>query len=232
MSGGTQSSGESREALSRLYSNRLTQNSAYRNRIWTVLATEFFSRWIPTGATILDLGSGYGEFINHVRAARKYAMDLNPDAATRVASPISFLCHDCSTAWPIESDSLDIVFTSNFFEHLPHKTALSATLSESFRCLKPGGKLIAMGPNIKYLPGAYWDFYDHHIPLSEASLAEALAVAGFEAETVVGRFLPYTAVKSPEYPILFLRLYLALPIAWRIFGKQFLAIARKPLRHR
>ena len=215
--------------LKRLYAHRFAQNSAYRNRIWTVLAGEFFARWISVNATVLDLGAGYGEFINNVRAGDKFAMDLNPDSGMHLREAVSFLQHDCSKAWPVAADALDVVFSSNFFEHLPDKAALSATLRESFRCLKPGGRLIAIGPNIRYVPGRYWDFYDHHIPLSERSLSEALVVAGFEPETAIGRFLPYTAVNGPEYPLLFLRLYLAMPIAWRILGKQFLVIAAKPL---
>jgi SAM-dependent methyltransferase len=224
-----QAASEIQDTLKRLYAHRFARNSAYRKRIWAVLATEFFSRWIPSSATVLDLGSGYGEFINNARAGRKYAMDLNPDAAEHLSGSVSFLQHDCSTDWPIASDTLDVVFTSNFFEHLPDKVALSATLREAFRCLKHGGRLIAIGPNIRYVPGRYWDFYDHHIPLSDASLAEALVIAGFQPEAVIGQFLPYTAVNSPEYPLLFLRLYLAIPLAWRILGKQFLVVAKKPL---
>ena len=64
---------------------------------------------------------------------------------------------------------LDLVFTSNFFEHLPDKSSLGRTLEEIFRCLKPGGRLVAMGPNIRFTGGSYWDFWDHYLPLTEAS---------------------------------------------------------------
>src|SRR2546423_14060919 len=100
-------------------------------------------------------------------------MDLNPDAAQHLHPAVQLLAQDCSVRWLLPDNSLNIVFTSNFFEHLPDKTALGRTLDEIFRCLKPGGKLIAMGPNIKYLPGEYWDFWDHHLPLTETSLSEA-----------------------------------------------------------
>jgi len=220
-------SGTFPDQLKRLYQNRFAEGRQYRNLVWKVLAEEFFSRWVPPDAAVLDLGVGYGEFINNVRAARKFAMDLNPDSREQVSADATFVLHDCAEPWPLGTASLDIVFTSNFFEHLPDKAALSATLLEAWRCLRPGGRLIAIGPNIRYLPGRYWDFFDHHIPLSDASLGEALMVSGFELETMVGRFLPYTIVNSPEYPLFFLRLYLAMPWAWRIFGRQFLAVARK-----
>jgi hypothetical protein len=122
---------------------------------------------------------------------------------------------------------LDLVFTSNFFEHLPDKAALGSTLDQARRCLKSGGKLIAMGPNIKFLPGAYWDFWDHYLPLTEASMAEGLRVHGFDVLRCLDRFLPYTMAHGPQYPLILLKMYLRMPLAWRFFGKQFLAVARK-----
>jgi hypothetical protein len=85
-----------------------------------------------------------------------------------------------------------------------------------------------MGPNIKYLAGDYWDFIDHHLPLSHVSLAEALHLAGFAVELSVPRFLPYTMSGKAEQPIWMLKLYLACPALWPLAGKQFLIVARKP----
>ncbi len=153
-------------------------------------------------------------------------MDLNPDAAGHAAPEVTILQQDCSQPWPAEQDSLDAVFTSNFFEHLPTKSHLEQTLLQAFRVLKRGGALIAMGPNIKYAPGEYWDFYDHHIALTESSLAEVMKKCGFSIEKVTDRFLPYTMSNSKRYPLWTLRLYLLLPVIWPLFGKQFLVIAR------
>src|SRR5262249_55932064 len=147
--------------------------------------------WVPASGTVLDLGAGYCEFINNASAGRKYAMDLNPDIHQRAAAGIMVLQQDCSQPWPLPEGALDAVFTSNFLEHLPDKAAVSAVLSNAHRCLKPGGRFIAMGPNIKYVAGAYWDFFDHYVELTELSLSEALSVCGFEIEKQVPRFLPY-----------------------------------------
>lgn len=219
---------ESPQELSRLYSARFAETAAYRNRVWEILTQRFFSRWIRPSDTVLDLGCGYGEFINQVAAGSKLAMDLNPDARGHLAAGIEFLQQDCSETWAVGEGTLDVVFTSNFFEHLPGKESLKRTLGEAHRCLKPGGRLIAMGPNIKYLPGRYWDFFDHHTTLTEASLAEVLLLTGFELEKVVGRFLPYTLINAPQPPLVFLKIYLALPWLWWIQGRQFLLVARKP----
>jgi len=220
--------GENASELQKIYCRRFSSSAAYREKVWRVLTSSFFNRWVRPDSSVLDLGCGYGEFINHIVAAHKFAMDLNPDSPKRLAREVVFLEQDCSAPWLLPESSLDVVFTSNFFEHLPEKSALQLTLQQAWRALKWDGRLIAMGPNIRYLPGAYWDFFDHHLPLTEASLAEALAISGFELETVVPRFLPYTLVNAPKYPMFLLRLYLASPWLWKLKGKQFLVVARKP----
>lgn len=192
-----------------------------------MLASEFFVRWIHPDQSVLDLGCGYCEFINNVAAAKKFAMDLNPSARDHVSGDIRLIEQDCSAPWPLPTDCLDAVFSSNFFEHLPSKAALQATLLEAYRCLKPGGHLVALGPNVKLLSGEYWDFFDHHLPLTELALSEALVMAGFKIERAIPKFLPYTMSQGFQPPIWTLRAYLRIPLAWRIFGRQFLVIGKK-----
>jgi len=140
------------------YRLRFARLVEYRNRVWKILCDEYFSKQIPPEAHVLDLGCGWGEFIGNAKAARKYAMDLNPDTRSRLSGETQFLCQDCSQDWRIEAESLDVVFTSNFLEHLPDKGHVERAISEAYRCLKPAGLIICLGPNIKYLLGAYWDF--------------------------------------------------------------------------
>jgi SAM-dependent methyltransferase len=214
------------EDLRKIYQSRFAGNSAYRKELWKVLSS-FFTRWIPADATLLDLGCGYCEFVNTIQCQQKLAMDLNPDARLLVDPSVSFIEQDCSMPWQITPGSLDVVFTSNFFEHLPDKASLQRTLREAHTALRNGGQLIAMGPNINQLHGAYWDFFDHYLPLTELSLAEALEKSGFEVISSWRRFLPYTMSHRKRYPIWMVHLYLSLPSLWHLFGKQFLIIARK-----
>jgi SAM-dependent methyltransferase len=214
--------------LQQIYQRRFDGHIAYRHKVWQVLTTRFFSRYVSPEATVLDLGCGYGEFINNIVCARKYAMDLNPEASVYLSSEVIFLRQDCSQPWQLPENSLDVVFTSNFFEHLPTKELLSRTLAQAQRCLKPGGRIIAMGPNISFVGGAYWNFWDHHLALSEQSLQEVLEIQRFQVEKAVPQFLPYTMVNSRAFPAAFVSLYLMFPIAWKLMGKQFLVIARKP----
>ena len=72
----------------------------------------------------------------------------------------------------------------------------------------------SIGPNIKYLPGRYWDFWDHYIPLTEESLREVLELAGFEVERCIAKFMPYQMVRQKRAPLPLVRLYLKLPWVW------------------
>lgn len=210
----------------RMYERRFAGASDYRDRVWQVLCGRFFSRWIAPDDVVLDLGAGWGEFINNIRCGERHAMDLNPHTAERLAPAIDFHLQDCSERWHLADDSLDVVFTSNFLEHLPTKTHISRTLAEASRCLRAGGRIICMGPNIRLLPGAYWDFYDHYLPLTERSVGEALELNGFEIERCHPAFLPYTMTGN-QPPLVLLHLYLRLPFFWRFFGRQFLVVGRK-----
>lgn len=214
--------------LQAIYERRFKhERVAYRQQLWATLVDSFFSPMIAPDAAVLDLGCGYGEFINCVRCRARYAMDLNPKAAEHLDPEVKLILQDCSQPWALPDSSLDVVFTSNFFEHLPDKLALKLTLLEAARCLKPGGQLIALGPNIKFVQGAYWDFWDHFLCLTEASLSEALSNNGYVVRRAIPRFLPYSTINQPAYPMAFVRCYLKLPIFWRLFGRQFLVIATR-----
>jgi len=213
--------------LQREYTLRFARQHQYRDEVWKILTAHFFQQLIPANATLLDLGCGWGEFVNNIRAAKKYGMDLNPDGRNRLSKEVEFLEQDCSREWPLPSETLDCIFTSNFFEHLLVKEDVRRTILQIYRCLRPGGRLICMGPNIRYLPGAYWDFWDHYLPLTERSLCELLELLRFRIERSVARFLPYQMSRRRPVPLPLVRLYLKLPLLWPIFGKQFLVIASK-----
>jgi hypothetical protein len=80
-------------------------------------------------------------------------------------------------------------------------------------------------PNIRYAYREYWDFLDHQLALSHVSMAEALALSGFRVVEMVPRFLPFSTKSAlPSWPSL-VRLYLRVPLAHRLLGKQMFVVA-------
>ncbi len=211
-----------------VYSRRFAGIEPRRAEVWRSLARHYFHRWVNPADTVLDVGAGYCEFINSISAAHKYALDSNPDTRDKAAPGVTVLCQDATQPWTLPSESVDVVFSSNFFEHLPAKQDFAHCLAEAYRVLRPGGLLIALGPNIRFCFDVYWDFVDHHLPLSDRSVVEAMEIAGFRRELVLPRFLPFTMSDRVPYRAFLVRLYLLLPLAQRLWGKQFLVIARKP----
>jgi ubiquinone/menaquinone biosynthesis C-methylase UbiE len=210
------------------YQKRFGPNAKYRDSVLKILCQVFYSRYISEDAVLLDLGAGWGEFTRNIKASKKYAMDLNPECGQRVEGYAKFIQQDCSTIWPLQDESLDVIFTSNFLEHLPNKSAIDSTLQEALRCLKKGGVMICVGPNIRYLPGAYWDYWDHFIPITDRSMVEVLNLSGFQVNEVVARFLPYTMSNSYNPPLFAVKIYLSMRFVWPLFGKQFFVVAQKP----
>lgn len=216
---------ELKSELAREYAARFAGADEYRRSVWRVLIADFFQPMVGPDAVVLDLGCGWGEFINQIPAARRYGMDLNPESRGRLEAGVEFLEQDCAKPWALPDGGLDVVFTSNFLEHLRTKDDLRATLAEAYRCLKPGGRIICLGPNIKYLPGTYWDFWDHYLPLTALAIAEVLQLQGFSIDRCVGRFLPYRMSGQREWPMWMVRLFLRLPWLWWTVGRQFLVVA-------
>jgi SAM-dependent methyltransferase len=216
------------DELARLYEKRFSDDELVdKDVLWSTLCRHFFERYVAPDATVLDVGAGRCEFINAVRAGRKLAVDLNPDTEAAAEPGVEVIRTSSTDLSALGDASIDVVFSSNFFEHLPDKEALLDTLRECRRVVRPAGRILVLMPNIRYLPGRYWDYLDHHLPLTHVSLVEALELTGFAPERVEPRFLPYTVKNSlvPVRPEL-IRLYLALKPLWRVVGKQMFVVAR------
>ena len=200
---------------------------AAKARIWEVLCRDFFQRYVAPTDAVLDLGAGFCEFINHIHCATKYALDADEQVRVCAAPGVRVHCGPANDLSWLGSEAVDAVFASNFFEHMTSKDLLLATLREVHRVLRANGRILVLQPNIDFAYRQYWDFFDHHLPLSHLSMVEALQLAGFEPVEVRPRFLPYTTKSAlPQWPIL-VRAYLRFPLAQRVLGKQMFIVARK-----
>lgn len=194
-----------------------------RNTVWKSLWRYYFSKRIRPDDCVLDLGCGYGDFINTVSARRRIALDAWPDFPRHLAPGVEAIVGKLDAVSRIEDGSIDYAFASNLFEHVSQ--AEFARLLDALRAkLTKDGSLTILQPNYRYAYREYFDDYTHIQVYSHISLADFLAAHGYEVIEVKPRFLPLT-VKSrlPTWPVL-IGLYLALP--FKPMGKQMLVRAR------
>jgi ubiquinone/menaquinone biosynthesis C-methylase UbiE len=216
------------KSLDLLYQGRFSKKEIKsKSRIWEVLCKDFFQVYVSPNDTVLDLGAGYCDFINNIQCREKLAVDLNDDTPSLAHSNVTV--HQASSTYLsfLSDESVNVVFTSNFLEHLRTKEEALQTFNEVHRVLKKGGLFLILQPNIRHVGFEYWDFFDHHIALTEKSLIEGLLIKGFKIKRVISKFLPFTTKsKIPQHPFL-VWLYLKIPLVWRVMGKQSFLVAEK-----
>lgn len=216
-------------SLRRLYGIRFANEQEGRNALWRTLCEHYFQRWVPRDSVVVDLAAGHCEFINHIAAARRIAVDLNPAVLELAGNGVQAHVARSDQLLMLGDRSVDRVFVSNFFEHITREEIM-ATLAEVHRVLHPDGRLLVLQPNIRYCARDYWMFFDHVTPIDDRALVEALETSGFRVELNIPRFLPYsTKSRVPSHPAL-VRLYLRSPWAWRLLGAQAFMVAAPALR--
>ena len=124
-----------------------------------VLRRDFLLAHIPTGADVLDVGCGAGEFCAALieRGARPIAVDVAREALRRAHERIPELdarLWEPGEPLPLEDNSVDVVWAGEVIEHV---VDVAPWLSELRRVLRPRGTLLLTTP--------------HHGPLTLLGLA-------------------------------------------------------------
>jgi ubiquinone/menaquinone biosynthesis C-methylase UbiE len=216
--------------ISKLYDVRFTKLERVRKQaLWKVLCQEFLQQFIKNNDTVVDLGAGECEFIGNISCGKKIVVDINRNIRHFAPSNVKVIFASIKHLKTIfREKTVDVIFMSNLLEHLDSKEEVFRLLNEAFAILKKGGRLLVMQPDIKLVGNSYWDFFDHKVPLTFASLKEVLFANGFTLKYVRYPFLPYhTKIHClPTWPI-FLRIYLKVRWLQILFGKQFFICAGK-----
>jgi hypothetical protein len=211
----------------RLYEYRFRGiDQGTRAAVWSEIAP-FVHRLMGSPDVVLDPAAGRCEFINAVPARERWAVDQT-DYAERDADPgVTTVVADILQA-ELPEAHFGGVWVSNFLEHLLTQEQTAGFLGRMHAAMSPGGRIAIMGPNFRYCAKEYFDCADHTLVYTHTAIAEHLYAAGFEPERIVPRFLPYSFRGRLPATRLTTRLYLQAPPVWRLLGKQFLVIGRRP----
>jgi len=195
-----------------------------RQILWRALWKYHFSKYISALDCVLELGSGYADFINNVQARRRIALDRWPGFLNYLNKDVEGHVADVTELEFLAPRSVDFAFASNVFEHLT-KDSLNAVLTQLKSKMTPRGRLCILQLNYRYAFKEYFDDYTHVTVYSHESLCDFLAANGYKVLECVPRFMPLT-IKDRKMPVseLLIRLYLGMPI--KPLGKQMLVVAQ------
>jgi SAM-dependent methyltransferase len=172
---------------------------------------------------VLELGSGYGEFINNVEARRRVAIDVWPDFVQYLAPGVEGHVGNAVNIDFLGDRSVNFVFANNLVEHLS-KDDFQKMLRQLHRKLASDGRVALLQPNFRYASREYFDDYTHVTIYSHVSLCDFLRAHGFQIVECYPRFLPLTIKSRLKVWSLLIWAYLHSPV--KPFGKQMLIVAR------
>lgn len=195
-----------------------------REVLWRALWKFHFSKYIGPPDCVLDLGSGYANFINNVKAARRIAVDNWPGFIEHLTDGVEGYVGNASDLSFLADHSVDFAFANNLIEHLT-KQEFSSLLAGLRKKLTDRGLFAAMQPNYRYAYKEYFDDYTHVTVYSHESLCDFLEANEFCVVECIPRFMPLTLKDSRmvvSEPLI--RMYLNLPV--KPLGKQMFVMAK------
>lgn len=204
------------------HQSRLTSDPK-RDVVWRALWRYHFRRLVSPDDCVLDLGCGYGSFINQVVARRRIAVDSWEDFPAFLAPGVEAVVGGVTDLGFLPDRGVDFAFASNLFEHVP-RGDFARVLDTLRGKLSTRGTLNILQPNYRYAYREYFDDFTHVAVYSHISLADFLTANGYQVLSVIPRFLPLTVKSRLPVSSWLIRAYLASPI--KLLGKQMLITAR------
>jgi SAM-dependent methyltransferase len=163
---------------------------------------------------LLDVGCGRGEYLQAFRdlGFDVAGVDISPRApALAPGYPVEVADLDRGPV-PFPPQSFDFLFSKSVVEHSRDPVAL---LARARAALRPGGTAVVMTPSwVHTYWGPFYIDHTHVTPFTAPALADALALAGFEAVSVRHfRQLPFLWKRPWLTPLA--RAVAALPLRFR-----------------
>jgi SAM-dependent methyltransferase len=160
---------------------------------------------------ILDVGCGVGINSSYIvnKGNKVTGIDISSEAIKKYKDKgYNGIVMDIQKRLDFNKDEFDIVFCSEVIEHITNPQSL---MSEFYRVLRPGGKLILTTPNSAFwvyrilaiagYPPSEIQHPKHFIFFSRRSLSKLFCASGFVLKMMSGRNM-YILLPDPRFAIL------------------------------
>jgi ubiquinone/menaquinone biosynthesis C-methylase UbiE len=172
---------------------------AKKGRRKQIIRIDLLNRFnIKPGFKLLEMGCGRGEFLESFQKAglECYGVDLS-DYCAKNKINVKVKCQDISKE--------NISYPDNFFDVVYHKSFLEHfyspenVMKETFRVLKPGGRVIILTPDWVSQMKVFYEDFTHCRPYTKGALRDVLDIYGFSG-VHTELFYQYPAIW--KYPVL------------------------------
>lgn len=180
-----------------VYSRSSKPQTQYVSQYVSYLIKEFS---LIKSSSLLELGCGNCDVLCEFK---KYGFNVTgldncPSSGKDQGVPV--LQHDLNLPLPFADSSYDIVFNKSLVEHLSDPSII---FFESYRVLKPGGKLIIMTPDWEVQMSKFYDDWTHKTPFTIYTMKNLSSLAQFSPTSTIQYFKQLPILwKSPTLSLL------------------------------
>ncbi len=174
---------------------------------------------------ILELGCGRGEFLNEFEefGLDAHGVDIS-DYCKKFFPKLKFKKTDMANEkLPFEDNFFDIIYSKSIIEHFYYPDKV---FKEAYRVLKPGGLIITLTPEWKYIYKSFYDDFTHRVPFTKTSLKDIHEMYNFK-ETQVESFIQLPLIFDKNFFNIFFKL---LSILTRILVPDYFRMSSKWIR--
>lgn len=208
--------------LKTIYNENTAPFSDYPKKLISYLFNRFK---MSKNQKILELGCGRGEFLNEfVKCGLEvHGVDIS-DYSKKFFSELNLKKVDMENEkLPYQDNYFDFIYSKSFIEHFYYPEKI---FKEAYRVLKPGGMIITLTPEWKYIYKSFYEDFTHRVPFTKVSLKDIHSMNNFNSINVES-FI--------QLPILFeknfiSKIYLILSILTRILIPDYFRMRNKWIR--
>jgi ubiquinone/menaquinone biosynthesis C-methylase UbiE len=194
-----------------VYDEARTPRTEYPFQMASYLFTRFH---LYKGQKLLEIGCGRGEFLNAFQQLGMscYGVDLSEYSFCHLKDIQVAKVDISQDVLPFENNSFDVVYHKSLIEHLYSPDHL---MKETYRVLKPEGRVIILTPDWVSTMKVFYEDYTHSRPYTVTAVSDLLKVYDFKKiESELFYQLPILW-RYPKLKIisLFLQMFLSTPAA-------------------